>query len=255
MRKYRPTTRKTICSNTSTHHCSCFYMLAHNVCHREFNPHSLLCQVQSSPLVKLHVLAGRGGISERHGVPPASFQPQCWSMPITIPTQMFPSWRRAGFVEAILLRLQRGFTSRQVRTLKKSWLEGISKGQKTILIFLNTGLLPATDEVSRDLIQTSPKTQDGRAHRFSISHSWAAWTAYARRFLQISGMNLSSHSPWPLPLPSATSSKSLAPLSNNTFRKQGWVCMQTDANEGTQALKRFSVNWKEIFFLSRINTS
>lgn len=226
-------------------------MLAHNIYLREFILHSLLCQVQSSPLVKLHVPTGRGGISERHGVQLASFQPQCWNMAITIPTQMFPSWRKAGFVEAILLSLQRGFTSRQVRTLKKSWLEGISEGQKTILIILNTGLLPATDEVSRDFIWTSPKTQDGRAHHLSTSHSWAAGTAYARQFFQISGMNLSSHSPWPLPLPSATRNKSSSPLSNNPFRRQGWVCMQTDANEGAQALKRFSVN----FFLSRINTS
>lgn len=37
-------------------------MLAHKDCHRYLNPHSLLCQVQSSPLVKLYVFAGRGEI-------------------------------------------------------------------------------------------------------------------------------------------------------------------------------------------------
>lgn len=199
-------------------------MLVHNICHRDFNPNSFLCQVQSYSLVKLHILAGRGGISERHGVPAASFQPLCWSMPITIPTQKFPCWRKANFVEAVLLTLQRGFTSTKVRTQKKSWL-GFLKVRKSTLILLNTQLNTATAEVSRDLIQTSPKTQDGRAHHLSTSHSWAAWTAYARKFFQISGLNLPSHSPWPLPcLPSVTSNKIAGPFAQQSLQEAG-MCL------------------------------
>lgn len=56
-----------------------------------------------------------------------------------------------GFVEAILHKLQRGFTLRQVRKLQEGQL-GFLEVMQSILIVLNTGLLPATDEASRDLI-------------------------------------------------------------------------------------------------------
>ena len=107
-------------------------MLSCNVCRRKLNPHSLLCQVQPSivlsPLVMPHVLAGRGGISKRRGVPQAGFKPQCWKTPRTILGRCFHVGEELTFVEAILLRLQRAFTSRWVRKLQKSWLEGISRG-------------------------------------------------------------------------------------------------------------------------------
>lgn len=68
------------------------------------------------------------GVSERRGVPQAGFQPQHCKTLITILRRCFHVGEELFFVEPILLRLQRGFTSRWVRKLQKSWLEGTSRG-------------------------------------------------------------------------------------------------------------------------------
>lgn len=122
-----------------------------NAYHRKFNLHTLLSQVQpsllASPLVMLHVLTCRGSISEARS-PTGTF-------PVTALEENHNHPRHVGkalgFVEAILYKLQRGFTLRRVRKLQKSQL-GFLEVIQSILILLSTGLLPATDEVSRDHI-------------------------------------------------------------------------------------------------------